>query len=613
MFRNFFTRSSLILLGLLILCTAGYSQSGWPYREALKKEVHFWKQIFTFYSQDQYVLHDAENLSIIYKVVTFDSSVSERAREKQLNSIKDDIKNTLRHLAARQEDDLLSVDDMNILNLFGDSAQSEVLRSAGDNIRAQQGMREKFKEGMEQALAYLPFIEQVFIEEGVPRGLSALPHIESSFNPLARSHAGAAGMWQFMRSTARLFMKVNRIIDQRYDPLISTRAAARLMKYNYQKTGDWGLAVTAYNFGLAGIQRAARLHGSDYLKVRESFKNRRFRFASKNFYPEFLAVTEIMDHAQAYFPDAKPASLPAKLKYRLKKSIQLPQLARRMGLDLDELKALNPVYTSRAWRGWVNIPAGYWLNLPAGTDLAGLDKYFHETSMKLAENEKDETAGKNISESSTIIIVSPAENQDLLGGEVASAGPVLWEKPGVLPEKSPSPIIMENLRKQVQNNNSDSVLSLQAIDGELQKKLSVRNGAIIVFANETLGHYADWLNIPTNRLRVLNGLRMSQNIYQGQKLDLIFDRVSPEEFQKRRFSYHLGKIKPYLKQKQFVHFINYKVNSGESVWELAQYRYRVPVEMIQYLNASEDINNLYPGDVIRIPVLSTNNSMEETL
>ena len=95
--------------------------------------------------------------------------------------------------------------------------------------------------------------------EGVPRELVALPHVESSFNPRAYSHVGAAGLWQFMRSTGRRYMRVDDVVDERMDPHKASVAAARLLGFNYRQIDSWPLAITAYNHG-AGRDVARGAH-----------------------------------------------------------------------------------------------------------------------------------------------------------------------------------------------------------------------------------------------------------------------------------------------------------------------------------------------------------------
>ena len=115
----------------------------------------------------------------------------------------------------------------------------EKLRAMSRRIRFQRGMRDRYYEGLlGRSYYYLDYIRKEFSAQGIPEELAYLPHVESSFNFLAYSKVGAAGMWQFMRSTASLYkMKMNYLIDERRDPYLSTRAAGRLLKTNFKKLG----------------------------------------------------------------------------------------------------------------------------------------------------------------------------------------------------------------------------------------------------------------------------------------------------------------------------------------------------------------------------------------
>ena len=95
----------------------------------------------------------------------------------------------------------------------------------------------------------------------MPAALVALPHVESSYNPIARSFVGAAGLWQFTRSTGRRFMQIDHVVDERRDPFLSSVAAASLLQYNYSILKSWPLAITGYNHGVAGMRRAVKKFG----------------------------------------------------------------------------------------------------------------------------------------------------------------------------------------------------------------------------------------------------------------------------------------------------------------------------------------------------------------
>ncbi len=136
----------------------------------------------------------------------------------------------------------------------------------------------------------------------MPIELAILPHVESSYHPGAYSSAAATGMWQIVRSTAQRFMRVDYVVDQRLDPYAASNGAMELLEYNYNALGSWPLALTAYNHGANGIARAIRDVGStDIGRIIADYKGPRFGFASRNFYPQFLAALHVDQNAQEYF------------------------------------------------------------------------------------------------------------------------------------------------------------------------------------------------------------------------------------------------------------------------------------------------------------------------
>jgi membrane-bound lytic murein transglycosylase D len=596
---------------LIIQVIPVFAQNNWEYPRSLTPDVEFWKSVFTLYSKNQYILHDSENLNIIYKVITFDSTYSDHQREKHLEKIKDEIKGNLLQLAEESPKTSAGNHFENyLLEIFGNEPDPNLLRKVSKRIRAQQGMRDGFEEGLSRSLNLLPFMKEIFKQYSLPEELAYLPHIESSFHPLAKSRVGAAGMWQFMRSTGRLYMKVNSIIDERYDPLISTRAAARLLLYNYQQIGEWGLAITAYNFGLAGIKRAVRVYGPDYLAVRESFNHRKFKFASRNFYPEFLAVLEIMQDYQKYFPEIRPQESSPTVRYQLKKRLKFRQLAKYLGISVTDLQLINPAYSDRAVKGRVSIPAGYWVNIPALSDLVKLEMDIEQ----IEPNENEEIADKK---NKVLFQISSSETVDnekhLLDPPLNSGENLVYQKPGVIPEISVFKFQPDKWPEKPVGQPDTHTDLLAQLEKDIMTHLDTQDNQITVFANETLGHYADWLGVSLSHLQKLNKMGRRRTIYQGQTLKLDFSRVSKEDFNRKRYNFHADILKSFLDKKEFVNLVEYQVSRGESVWELARYRYQVPLEIIQYFNINVDINRLYPGDILRIPTFQNFNSLEETL
>jgi membrane-bound lytic murein transglycosylase D len=177
-----------------------------------------------------------------------------------------------------------------------------LLKEATERIRFQLGQADRFKEGLIRSSTWETHIAETFANRGLPPELAVLPHVESSFNAAAYSKVGAAGLWQFMRSTGRRYMRVDDAVDERLDPYRATEAAAQLLAYNYRVLGSWPLALTAYNHGAAGMRRARETVGTDdFVKINRTYNSRTFGFASRNFFPSFLAALTIDENPEKYF------------------------------------------------------------------------------------------------------------------------------------------------------------------------------------------------------------------------------------------------------------------------------------------------------------------------
>ena len=270
----------------------------------------------------------------------------------------------MKRFAAGATDDL-TAHEQRILHAFGPNATPRDFRDVIDRIRFQLGQADRFHEGLIRAAVWEKEIAHTLTQHGVPAEIAALPHVESSFNLAAYSKVGAAGLWQFMPSTAKRFMRVDKVVDERLDPYSATEAAANLMLYNYRLLGTWPLAVTAYNHGPGGLRRAQdELGSSDIAVIVKRYQGATFGFASRNFYVAFLAALEVDRNADKYFgpitrlpdTDSTPVELPD--------YIPVEALARAFKVDLGALRVLNPALRPPIWNGSRFVPRGYELRLP---------------------------------------------------------------------------------------------------------------------------------------------------------------------------------------------------------------------------------------------------------
>jgi membrane-bound lytic murein transglycosylase D len=293
----------------------------------LEPAVEFWKKIFTEYSLSQLVFFDPLDMSKIYEVV----EVGEDSRSNQF------IDGERARLAAANGVDI-------------------------ERVKAQRGVRERTADGLKRAGRYLAQMQQVFIDRGLPPELTFLPVVESSYDMSARSFVGAVGIWQFMPATGKNYMRVDRLIDERRDPLESTRAAAAYLDQAYGSLGSWPLAITSYNYGQAGMARAvAEIGSSNLVDLIQRYNHPYWGFAPKHFYAEFLAAVEIGTNFSQYFPGIEQDA-PRKIQeLTLASNTSLSTAISSTGLSQTEFMEWNPALSANARV----LPAGYRVKLPA--------------------------------------------------------------------------------------------------------------------------------------------------------------------------------------------------------------------------------------------------------
>jgi membrane-bound lytic murein transglycosylase D len=307
------------------------TEDPFPLLPGLESTVEFWKKIFTEYSRSQLVYFDPLDMSRIYEVV----DVGEDSRT-------DDYINGERQRIA-------AVNGVDI-----------------ERIKAQRGIKERTAAGLKRSGRHIAQMQQIFRDRGLPVELTYLPVVESSYDIYARSNAGALGMWQFMRATGRQYMRVDRSIDERRDPIESTRAAALFLQQAYDTLGSWPLAITAYNFGPGGMTRAVTAIESDNLvELIGQYNHPYWGFAPKNFYAEFLAAVEIGKNVNQYFPELLLDSPIAIKEIELKSSVSLLALAKSTGLTQDQLLGWNPALSAQTR----SVPAGYRVKVPVDSTM----------------------------------------------------------------------------------------------------------------------------------------------------------------------------------------------------------------------------------------------------
>lgn len=360
-----------ILLLLLLLFPKIGLANDFTTPKGLEGAVEFWILIFSEYSREQVVFHHREKPEIIYSVLDFTQlkeESSERTywdkREKQVTKEKNSIKKAIQKLSnGGVPSGELEIHISKIL-----TSKKELKGALGPKmIRAQRGIKDKFANAIQRSGRYMYVIEAIFEAEGLPKELTRLPFVESSFNYEAYSSVGAAGMWQFIRSTGKRYLRINSNIDERLDAVSSSRAAAKYLKRNYEILKSWPLAVTAYNHGSGGMRRAIKQTGSrDIVEIIRRYQSRTFGFASKNFFAELIAANFVYNNRRDLFPEVLPEPPLRFDEVLLESSLRVKDVMKLTSTSEAELKKLNYGFRKSIWNNRARIPSGVFLKVPEG-------------------------------------------------------------------------------------------------------------------------------------------------------------------------------------------------------------------------------------------------------
>ena len=216
---------------------------------------------------------------------------------------------------------------------------------------------------------YFPLFTDILAKYDMPYEICYLAVIESALNPQAKSHMGAAGLWQFMPSTGRLYgLEINSLIDERMDPIKSTDAACRFLKTLYTNFGDWNLAIAAYNCGPGNVNKAIHRAGGkrDFWSIYPYLPRE-----TRGYLPIYIAASYAMNYADYHGICPEPIELTLETDTIVTSiRLHLKQIADVLDVDIEELRLMNPQY------GRDIVPGGkpYTIKLPADKTTAFIDQ-----------------------------------------------------------------------------------------------------------------------------------------------------------------------------------------------------------------------------------------------
>jgi membrane-bound lytic murein transglycosylase D len=684
--------------------------AAFPCPASLEPAVAFWTRVYTAVDTSSGLVHDNLSLSVVYQVLRLNPYVGPAVQDKVIARTVEQYQRALLALAAGKRDGLTKT-ERRALRAWRDKATADELRAAAGRVRFQRGQSDRFKKGLLRSEHWKSRITDIFRTQGLPAALVALPHLESSYNPKARSKAGAAGLWQLMPTTAERYLRVDDTVDERLDPYKSSEAAARLLQHNYAVLKSWPLALTAYNHGLSGVWRAVREAGtSDIGQLIGQGEESPFGFASRNFYPAFLAALDVSRDATKYFGNDLTESNRDPVTVVVPAYLPVEAITDAFDIDREYLRALNPSLPGSVWSDDKFVPKDYQLRLPAHQPIAEAESKLRELAQTAGyASQKPDiyhvvVLGDSLSEiaqkydtsvielmamnglkdrdriragDKLLVATGPAPQRLNRGSaEIAAAGrsptagmassamaenevgarnsgdkpepatgillvasvagdlssaPRLAQAPqsatdsdvdasstGQQPQ--PPETMAERVSNDVSRDESESdtqTVDTQADDSgglpvESQPELAAdpadygvaNDGTIRIQAAETLGHYADWLDLRSDRLAQINHLKEGESLVVGHRVKLDFSNVPPATFEQRRIAYHQSLQADYFRRFHIQGVVEHRLKDGENLWILATRQYDIPLWLLRQYNPSIDFDAvLPPGEIISIPIV----------
>lgn len=652
------------------------TDGGLPDPPQLARDVRFWVRVYTQIDTNAGFLHDQYDLAVIYRTLRFAPDSSPRERQRIIDRAREHIAAQLRRIASGRRP--LTRRERRIKALWGPRASPKRLREAAGDIRFQLGQSNRFRAGLVRSGAWQHAIARALKRAGLPPELAALPLVESSYNPRAYSKDGAAGLWQFMPSTGRRFLTIDRAVDDRLDPFRATDAAAQLLAYNYRILGTWPLAITAYNQGVAGVRRAVRALGTNSIvALVRRYHSRMFGFASRNFYVAFLAALEVERHARRYFGVVHKLPETHFREVAMPAYVAVGPLEHVLHIGTAALRDLNPALRPLVWAGALDVPKGYLLRVPAvgptwtqamlvrrlgprqllaaqpvppsyrvrrGDTLSGIAARYRVGLYFLARyngirpgallhiGERILLPHRATPRAPTLLASAADRTRRAPSGQAQGTPPPAV--PSVALAANPplakvSPTLQAGPQIDLERRTFGSGHAASPAEGTHAQPVSdaqaqqisatlgpgggpsqnadptdytvASNGTIRVAAAESLGYYAEWLNVSAWDLRRVNHLRFHQPVRIGERIHLDFRHVSPGKFERERLAYHRALQSRYFDTHHIEGTRIYLTRSGDSLWSLTRRFPLLPAWLLRQYNPDTDFSALQPRTRLVIP------------
>jgi membrane-bound lytic murein transglycosylase D len=415
---------------------------------------------------------------------------------------------------------------------------------------------------------YFPIFEEILDRKGLPIELKYLPVVESAFNPIAVSRAGATGLWQLMYGTGTMLgLEVNSYIDDRRDPIKSTEAAVEYLRKLYNMYGDWHLVLAAYNSGPGNVNKAiARAGGTKNFWAIMSY----LPAETRSYVPIYIAAVYVMNHHKDYkLVSAEPRrELYAIDTVMITSKVSLKHISNVLGIAEDELQFLNPSIK----KGIIPYTAkGFPMNLPIN--------YF-----ALFEAKKEEI----MNDTSSVTITTPV---------VAAAPAVIYHK-----VKSGESLSRIGAKYNVSVTSVKKWNNLRSSNLQVGQKLKIYTSkAAENESSATSPGYAAVFAPRSFEKKITDtvSVQMPETVL-AQETDSVSDSEEPKEVKPEVAETPAPSAVPSVKLNEKCNCLIHVVQPGDTLWGIAQKYDGVTVEKLKEDNKVYKARSLKVGDILKI-------------
>lgn len=377
---------------------------------------------------------------------------------------------------------------------------------------------------LERSAVYFPMMREIFEDEGVPLELIHLSMVESGLVPVAASRARAVGLWQFIQSTGAMYgLEVNWWIDERRDPVKSTRAAARHLRDLYEYWNDWHLALANYNVSTRRMRQSIQLAGGqrDYWAIFPYLPRE-----TRGYVPIYIAATLIATNPEDFGFEPKYDAAPFRYEVvEIEGSVDLNLLAEAAGLTTQELKSMNPELLR-----WATPPGTkpYPLKIPIGTKESFTTNY-----EKIPASARKELLVHKVSRGESVGLIASKYSVTVRDIFSSNEGLTTTIHPGQeiiipVPQGSNIAISANNPSRARTASTGRSSTSSGTSSNDVAPPNSARM-TYTVKKGDTIGHIAEWFETDAFRIRGWNNT--TNNIRVGQRLTVFVPASRQSDFE----------------------------------------------------------------------------------